>query len=315
MYSMGAIYREFLGLKLPKILPNSFHYEHGWYSSENAIITDIDIYQSLMFVMSERRKKIYEEELRKLNIEREVIVTGSPFFMYRKIKKIEKSKYANGSVVFPCHSTKEIEVDYNIENFCESLDRLPNEFKPCVICLHWCDYNNKNVLEKYKSLGYKVVTAGFPNRSNNFKFVKNYYDILSNAKYTLSNEIGTYTFYSVEMGIPFSLINKGEVTHHNKGDLNLSNWNIFDKFKASEISLIMEEAERIFYGINYEVSSEQRQFVELEMGSNEQNMLNKYQLRKIVLKSYKDINYYKLIKKIILKIKNKIKYISNKLRR
>ncbi len=52
------------------------------------------------------------------------------------------------------------------------------------------------------SKGYKVVTAGNPHDNT---YTQKFYAILKNYKYTMSNLIGSYTFYSVEMGIPFSL--------------------------------------------------------------------------------------------------------------
>lgn len=309
MYSMGAIYRKYFDIKLPKYFPNSFHYEHGWYSSNKAVITDMDIPQKLMFVMNERRKKIYEDELKRLNIKKDVIVTGSPFFMYRKLMKLEKSKTAKGTIVFPSHSTYDIEVRYNIENFCKELESLPEKYKPFKVCLHWCDYKKTDIVNKYKSLGYEVVTAGFPNRSNDIKFVERYYDILSSVNYSISNEIGTYTFYSVEMGIPFSLIDENGLVRCNNGDVNLNNWNIKDEFKLSDISPIVNDAEEIFTGINDIITNEQREFVEIEMGIREQKEIDISEINKKIIKNYWTFNYGKFFIKLLIKVFKKIKKI------
>lgn len=311
MYSMGIIYRKYFGIKLPKYCPNSFHYEHGWYSSNKPVITDIDIPQTLMFVMNERCKKVYEDELKRRNIKRDVIVTGSPFFMYRKLMNIEKDNSAKGSVVFPCHSTCDIEVKYNVGSFCEKLEEAPKKYKPFKVCLHWCDYNKKDIVNEYESRGYEVVTAGFPNRSNDIKFVEKYYEILKSVNYSVSNEIGTYTFYSVEMGIPFSLIDEDGLVRCNNGDVNLNNWNVENEFKIRDISPIMNNAEKVFIGLNDVITDEQKEFVEFEMGIKEQQKINIAEIKEKIIKHYWKFNYGKFIIKMIIKVFKKLKKIIN----
>jgi hypothetical protein len=61
-----------------------------------------------------------------------------------------------------------------------------------------------------------VYTAG---NSSDIRFIERLYSIIKNFNYTTSNYLGTITFYSIEMGIPFFIYGSKQVDI-NKSDEN-----------------------------------------------------------------------------------------------
>src|SRR5690606_30486822 len=74
--------------------------------------------------------------------------------------------------------------------------------KPVTICLHFVDVL-KGKHRLFEEAGFRCVTAG---HMFNKDFISNFYKIVTNFKYSLSNDIGSHTFYSIELVIPFSLM-------------------------------------------------------------------------------------------------------------
>jgi len=201
-YSENTIYGINLILKdyanFPRFLPLPCHMEHGWTPLSDALPSDLEIDKPLMLVFSKRRQKSW-----KMQSKTPVYIMGSPLIHYRRMHKITKKPDARGTIVFPGHSTADIESSYNIEKYCQELKSLPKKFHPLTICLFWPDCVSKNI-NIYRKAGFKVVTAG-PRFKKGLQFAKNFYKILSTNQYATSNEIGSFTFYALDMGIPFFL--------------------------------------------------------------------------------------------------------------
>lgn len=197
-YGVNLILKEYCNF--PKFLPLPCHVEHGWTPLLNALVTDLEIAKSkgLMLVYNQRREKAWQEASKI-----PVLISGAPFAIYRKMKKIKQTRNAKGTIVFPSHSTLFIDAQFDIDKYCQTLKKLPKEFHPITICLLYPDI--KRGKDKiYEKNGFTVVSAGEKIRGS-INFVRNYYNILSHYKFATSNEVGSYAFYAVEMGIPFFL--------------------------------------------------------------------------------------------------------------
>lgn len=197
LYGFNKIIKNYA--KYPRILPLPCHMEHGWGVESYPIITDLSIENPLMLVFSKRREKDWKNKS-----STPVAVMGSPFVHYKNMHKITQKNDAKGTIVFPSHSTLYTKSKFSRLEFCKKLKKLPKEFQPITICLFWLDYIDP-VSEIYHKMGFKVVTAG-PKINNSLSFVKNFYNILSNHKYATSNDVGSYTFYAINLGLPFFLI-------------------------------------------------------------------------------------------------------------
>lgn len=194
IYGFYAIIREYACS--PATLPLLCRYEHGWNPLTEPNPYDLLTDQPLMLVFSRRRLQAWNE---KSSIPAAIL--GAPFVHYRKLKHIEKDIAANGTVAFPAHSTPLMDAVFDIDEYCKLLKSLPIEFHPITICLHAHDLERKKDLI-YKKFGFNVVNAG-PIWVPGFEYVEKFYEILGSHKYATSNQVGSYSFYAVEMSIPF----------------------------------------------------------------------------------------------------------------
>lgn len=73
---------------------------------------------------------------------------------------------------------------------------LPAHLQPVTICLHAHDLG-KGRDAPFTKAGFPVVTAGDPTDD---AFPDRRYDLLRRHRFSASNSVGSYTFYSIEMG-------------------------------------------------------------------------------------------------------------------
>ena len=257
-YGSNLIIKEYC--KFPKFLPLPCHIEHGWTPKSDALVTDLEIAQEkkMMLVFSKRRKEAWQKKSKI-----PALIAGPPFILYRKIHNIQKSADAQGTIAFPGHSTIFLENQYDIANYCQKLKQLPKRYHPITICLFYLDIKSgkDKIFRKY---GFKVISVGSKVRGS-LNFVRNFYQILSQHHYATSNEIGSYTFYAVEMDTPFFLYGDEPITiNTNNEDPNIS--------KTAKISdyIIGKKANIIFdTGPSKCITNEQIEFVNYELGIND----------------------------------------------
>jgi hypothetical protein len=256
-YGFNIIIKEYA--KFPKFFPLPCHFEHGWTVLDDPLITDLAVDKPLMLVFNNRRAGKWKN---KSDIP--VKIMGSPFCHFRKIHNIVSSKTARGTVAFPSHSTKNLVSKFNIDEYCKHLNDLPEKFKPITVCLLWLDYLDQSA-KIYQKSGFSVVTCG-PKVSNSLEFVKNYYQILSNHKYVTSNDIGSYTFYAIEMGLPFFLVGETPEMIMKKGR---SDPNVSKKYKMTDFDRGRRITALFSTGPVTMISPAQKNLVSEEIGQNE----------------------------------------------
>ncbi len=322
VYGLNTLLRDYCGY--PYYLPLSCHYEHGIYIiSKEPILTDLKTSKRLMLVTNKMRLQRWLEVSSIPSV-----ICGSLFVHYRRKNKIQKSLNAQGSVVFPSHSTDLIKADYKIDDFCGEIIKLPLDYHPITICLHWHDFV-KGLDVLYKKYGFEVVTAG--SDYGNPGFAKNFYSILSEHNYAISNEPGSYAFYAVELGIPFFLIGSPAVRVNHGNDPNVPH----------TYTILDWEMGRKFYNIFNtgpikKISDEQSKFVLNELGVDDcltpkdlkmillKNFWNDKTLCKYTLCYYKNLFFIEPVKRAIIfcglkcvmkPIKNRLKYVWAKTKR
>lgn len=255
--------------KIPDCLPINARIQHGWYART---IPDLKYSTPLMLVWSKRIQDAWHNYSSV-----PAYVLGSPFVRYRHFSKIKKDNDAKGTVVFPQHSTPNYYGDFDLTGYCESLSKLPKEFEPLTICIHFRDY--ELFAREFECFGFKVVTAGH-SRQGGTGFVDNFYRILAQHQYSTSNNVGSYSFYSVEMGIPFFVYGNRPVIREKK-----SNKMVKDSDSVTQKAIDM------FSDINLDVTEEQKAFVNSELGIN--SWIKKDQLRELLYKNFRnDIKNY-----------------------
>ncbi|MHA4843882.1 hypothetical protein ACX0G7_06960 [Flavitalea antarctica] len=139
----------------------------------------------------------------------------SPFVFYRRKNKVTLSTEALGTLAYPAHTIPELSDLSNIHDYIQQLKNLPDQYQPVSISLHFHDLN-KGLHQEFIKQGFKVYTAGNP---ADYKFTERYYSILRNFRYTTSNILGSYSFYSIEMGIPFFLVGNEPIYEINENSI------------------------------------------------------------------------------------------------
>ena len=279
----------------PSWLPLCNYIEHGINLSDDVPKHEKETIAPLMF----RHSPIKVDTHKKIS-EKSIHCIISPFAFYRASNKIKKNIDAKGTLYFPAHSTNELDDLTNWDRFIDGLNKIPDKFKPIDICLHPTDIE-KGLDQTFVSSGFKVFSAG---SSTSQEFIENFYEILKSYNFTMSNIIGSYVFYSVEMGIPFSLYGE-EPKYFNKGDENIERGE-YTSYKKDSRRLI---AQNLFKGYHSEINEEQKEFVDFELGKNRTISRIKASLllyRALILYS---IKHPKILKDIYMNLKHKIKSV------
>lgn len=306
-YGFNIIIKEYA--KFPKIFPLACHFEHGWTVLTDPLVTDLAVDKPLMLVFNNRRAKAWKKKS-----DLPVAIMGSPFCHFRKMHHITQKKDAKGTVVFPSHSTVNLKSNFDIKEYCKNMSNFPQEFRPITICLLWLDYQDKGA-DIYRKAGFSVVTSG-PKVSNSLEFVRNYYEILSSHKYATSNDVGSYTFYAIEMGLPFFLTGETPEMTMKEGR---SDPNVSEKYKMTDFKRGRYVTALFSTGPITKILPEQKNFVLEEIGHNDRlsrGELNKLlwtysRKKRFLVKALLPYLGYTLLSKIglgpsVIKLKNRL---------
>ncbi len=198
----------------------------------------------------------------------------NPFVWYRKHNNIQPVENAKGTLAFPAHSTPAVSCEFDVLAYINTLKNLPEEMQPVCVCLHMHDIH-KGLHKIFLDNNMPVYTAG---NAFDKRFAERYYNIIIHFKYTTSNLIGSYTFYSIESGIPFSLLGN-ECKYYNLSDPNLEKGEY--QYKKNENYIVKE---KLFSGIQKEITPEQKQYVESFV--NAPGALSRLQTAKVLYSAY-----------------------------
>jgi hypothetical protein len=173
----------------------------------------------------------------------------------------------HGTIVFPSHSTHHITAMFDFEDYAQTLENLPEKYKPIVICMYWKDFLLGHHLE-YTKRGFKVVTAG---HMYDPMFMLRLYDICRQFKYSTSNDIGTHLFASVKSGCCFFYAGVSDVSYENPQEAPLDLTSEFYQIKQQSLMLFSRPSDRM--------NHDQYAFVDSHMGT--QNFRSKNAMRLI----------------------------------
>lgn len=130
-----------------------------------------------------------------------------------------------GTLIYPQHNTDAFEMDTDWWDFLEVvINDLPEHMKPVTVVLSWHD------IDKQFHFGtLKVKCLGHVNDQD---FHKKQVAMMTGAKYVLSNDIGSYTYYSLMAGCAFSLVSEPP-NYRLKADEDLARiWGNADSIKS-----------------------------------------------------------------------------------
>ncbi|HMD01140.1 MAG TPA: hypothetical protein VKH37_13350, partial [Ferruginibacter sp.] len=244
VYALGYWLKDYA--RYPKSWPLCTYMDHGMTLVDTIPEHELNNNAPLIFKFSPRHIDTYKKVSKK-----KVYCLLNPTIHCRRQRKYEQSANANGTLFYVAHSTDLVEDRTNWENFVDSLRNISTEFQPVDICLHPMDMA-KGLDKIFIENGFRVFTAGDQNSND---YVDNMYKILKNYKYTMSNLLGSYVFYSVEMGIPFSYFGT-EPLYYNTGDKNIE----LGEYKSYQTQSTYQYAKSIFTGFHAAISAEQTEF-------------------------------------------------------
>lgn len=247
VYSIGKYLREYS--YYPLWMPLCVYTDHGIRGSHIPFKHELESDAPTMLCHSPKTKMEWERFSSK-----PCFVMYSPFIFYRRKYNILPMINAKGTIAFPAHTTPSIDDISDIEIYIKQLLELPEEFQPISVCLHMCDIN-KGKHHIFKKYNIPIYTAG--NNLDN-RFAGRFYGIIKNFKYATSNMPGSYLYYCIEMGIPFSIYGN-QVTFINRFDSN------FPKglMPGPQLNRLVY---KLFSDLFTEISPEQKQYVEITLG-------------------------------------------------
>ena len=180
-------------LSLPGIYP------HGLSIVDKVWAAELEHPLPFLILKSELQSDVYSKYSNKHSW-----IIGAPNYYAIKIIETELKEIqlrAEGSVVFPIHSTHHLTNNYSFSEFVEYLKKLPEKSKPITICLGWRDIQLK-MHERYFAEGFECATAGHMYHKDFFiRLLK----IIASHKYAVVNDIGSSAFYCAAMNLPVTL--------------------------------------------------------------------------------------------------------------
>jgi hypothetical protein len=251
-YGIGKIIKEYANF--PRFLPFPVGIQHGW--SKLPIVHDARYDAPENWYWSEDLATKYRNEFEGLNIR----VVGSPFlYLLQNLQYVESSK-KKGSIVFPCHSSKFIEIKCNFDDYADMLESLPEEYKPITICMYYIDLDN-GLDDPFRRKGFEIIKNG--DSIFDIEFLKNFIKNTHNKKYAFSNQMTSALLFASTMGLKSFFYGPKFDTDSSKEpsfkDLNIDYTQHHRKWE--EICL------HYFEFPTCDIQS-QKEFVSIEMGEN-----------------------------------------------
>lgn len=203
-YGLSYILKKYVGVEFERKL--NVCIEHGLYLGslvrEDDYLYDVDY----MLTFGDYREKMLKNGL----INKKIVKIG-PYIHYanfllsdEELKKI-KNKLGKVLLVFPSHSMKGVQKDFDEVGLINEIERKRIDFDNVLICLFWRDVCRKELLKRYKDKGYLFVSAG---HIHDINFLCRLKTIISISDITMSNSVGTHIGYCVYMNKPHYVYNQ-----------------------------------------------------------------------------------------------------------
>ncbi|MFT4800402.1 MAG: hypothetical protein ACI93N_000160 [Flavobacteriaceae bacterium] len=181
-------------------------------------------------------------------------------------QKFQKLKQELGMtlVVFPSHSIKNIETDFNNNDLITFIKSKEVDFDAVVICLYWRDALNKDLVKSYTNKGYKITSAG---HINDINFLPRLKSIIKLSDFVISNSVGTHIGYITFLEKPQMILNQIVNYKVDKNDQRA-----FTQRTKKNLETLEEETSEIlesFHSYSYQISQQQIKTVEKYWGLSE----------------------------------------------
>ncbi len=278
LYGMKKILFDYLSIS--NDLPQSFYLDHGVPLYDEKRPLNAKILKTrfpLVLLTNEDQLKLYKDHL----ANKTTMLVGALFPKYRQMNQLHPQPDRVGTIVFPSHSTLQVDVVQGWSDYAQQLKKLPDHFHPITVCLYWVDVlKGRHII--FEQEGLEVMTMGHFSRQD---FAHKFYSTVQHFRYACSNEYGSYLPYCVEMGIPFFIYGNQFVNQ------NVSQHNYYPegRFTYSQaMGLNAYDQVRQLFALNESqpvINAQQRRFVEHILGLG--HPIDKHRLKEAILLSSK----------------------------
>ena len=187
-YGHGDILRSYAGL--PSWFPIIDKIQHGWSNYANP--ADVSKAQET-WCWSKRYSELIEERFAHTKTR----TIGSPFLYMKEVVESPKDRDLKGTIVFPCHSTGQIKVNVDFDEYADQLVNLPEEYHPIKVCMFYVD-EDLGRSEPFLKRGLRVTSNGRNLKSR--KFLDNCIENLHGNKFCTSNQMTSALLYASHLG-------------------------------------------------------------------------------------------------------------------
>ncbi len=286
LYSMSRIFREIY--RIPAFIPVPYvcFLEHGVnFQFEHFYNRLLESRGELIFLDNSHRVANFERQTGK-----KAYALGPLYPKYRKAHGILPHESATGTLAFPSHSSSQFDFSSGYSRYAQDLLRLPERFHPVTVCMYYYDLLQGRH-KAFEEAGFEVVTNGYIGEPT---FVDTFYDTMRRFRYITSNHIGSYSFYALEMGLPFFLYGPDTDKEFIKiSDLNGIN---MEQYLTNQFYELFKAAVSIGLPDEPTVTEEQKRLVAII--EDEKNTLPADVVRRLVKKGWISALVRKVLKKI-----------------
>ncbi|QUY40608.1 hypothetical protein [Acaryochloris marina] len=189
-YGIGKILKEYAGF--PSYLPCPMSLQHGWTITATDHDARYDAPEN--WYWSKSLEETYKRKYRALKTRS----IGAPFLYLLKLLDYSEADNKQGSIVFPSHSSKLIEMKCDFDLYAEMLQNLPDNYHPITVCMYHLD-QQKGLDNTFRGHGFKVVTNG--NDLYDKAFLKRFVANVHGKRYAFSNQMTSALLFASAMGL------------------------------------------------------------------------------------------------------------------
>jgi len=251
----------------------------------------------------------YREKVLRNNTQKYIFKIG-PYIHYSNsyskiIEEEIKSRYGKILLVFPYHSIKNIDYEYNYNDFIKEIKNIRDlyNFDNVFVNMFWLDIK-KGYHNKYREEGFLITTAG---TNNDNQFLRRLKTLIQISNFTISNNIGTHTGYINYLDKPHYIYEqKVNAVSKTKEDYKREFGN--RDFESTE--KIKNKLYKAFSKISFEITKEQKELCNYYWGfdkiktPNEMNFILTFLDEAFYLMNKKNYSLNEIYNKKINEIKN-----------
>ncbi|MBQ9546045.1 MAG: hypothetical protein IJU90_02005 [Bacteroidales bacterium] len=201
------------------------------------------------------RREVIENCLRVDGIKGKTVHTMGPYILWadnqmtdERRRKV-KEKYGRILTVYPIHSTRSHQAVFDTDTLISKINEIRGDFDTVFMCMYWRDIQTRrDLIEKYQSLGYVIVTNG---HGSDPLFISRQKDMMMLSDMIMANGFGSHIGYAIALGKPVYMI-KSEYKYK-QSDASVS--------QPKDVIDIEERCLKLFGEYSHTITKEQLDFV------------------------------------------------------